>query len=672
MKRELKRIFVVCVSVGMMLVNLTSITNISANENTSIKIEIQEIKEEYQTLNVEITNEEIKEVSLYQGDTFLASKDSENLSFTVYENGVYTFKGLNEKKEVIETEEMEIDNFSDFFVQEDIATLTIGSRIPETEVIKVNNKELPLMTCEYGVKSEFSYEIGQEYTFIAYDKEGKELAKKSYPEKEKKGSSVVPSVYGVSSLEDAPSLLSSSNNWATTANGASIYSSYGLTNPGNILNTTGSVSADGQQTDSNPYWVVIDLGTTRKVGGWDLYHGSWPNFSNSFRIYYSNSPTSGWTTAVYNSSTVSSYAYNNGAGYRGSCNVSARYWRVEFYAQTFPNNRFNMNYLKLFDSPSTNNYLSSVTFNPGVSMSQSFSPTTYGYNIQIPYSTKNIYMKAITQDEGAIAYYSNSWFNSTDFKDIYVGTNTSGSFDVSVISESGSTRNYTFYYTRKSVSSDNYLNELSIGTSGATISPSISTSYTTYNVVVPYATSQVYLTAVANYGGSKVSIEGVNSDNSVYSKYISGLSTSNKTIYIVVTAESGSTRTYTINIRQKSGTNTLSALSLNSGNISYSFNSSTISYKIPVANNLTSIVMKPTLSDTTASVKINGTTVANNGSYTLNLSSSASTTATVVVTAEDTRYTKTYTYTIEKTFWKVKYDLNGGSGSVPTDNRYYQ
>ncbi|MFM8720684.1 MAG: cadherin-like beta sandwich domain-containing protein [Chthoniobacterales bacterium] len=92
----------------------------------------------------------------------------------------------------------------------------------------------------------------------------------------------------------------------------------------------------------------------------------------------------------------------------------------------------------------------------------------------------------------------------------------------------------------------------------------------------------------------------------------------------------------------------LSALSLSSGVLNPVFASSTTSYTASVDNAVTSITVTPTVSDATASVKVNGSTVASaSTSSPINLNV-GSNTINVVVTAQDGTTTKTYTITVTR------------------------
>jgi hypothetical protein len=90
----------------------------------------------------------------------------------------------------------------------------------------------------------------------------------------------------------------------------------------------------------------------------------------------------------------------------------------------------------------------------------------------------------------------------------------------------------------------------------------------------------------------------------------------------------------------------LANLVLSAGTLSPAFASGTLSYTANVVSNSNTLTVTPTVADSTASVKVNGVTVASgspSGPITLNVGSNP---ITVLVTAQDGVTTKTYTVNV--------------------------
>jgi hypothetical protein len=93
---------------------------------------------------------------------------------------------------------------------------------------------------------------------------------------------------------------------------------------------------------------------------------------------------------------------------------------------------------------------------------------------------------------------------------------------------------------------------------------------------------------------------------------------------------------------------TLSALTTTAGALSPTFASATTAYTVSVPNATTSITVTPTVNDATATVKVNGTTVANGSASGAIDLAVGSNTITVVATAQDGTTTKSYTITVTR------------------------
>lgn len=93
---------------------------------------------------------------------------------------------------------------------------------------------------------------------------------------------------------------------------------------------------------------------------------------------------------------------------------------------------------------------------------------------------------------------------------------------------------------------------------------------------------------------------------------------------------------------------TLAGLSLSAGSLSPAFASGTTVYAASVGNAVSSLTVSPTVTDSGATVQVNGSTVAS-GSASAAISLGVGTnTVTVVVTASDGRTTKTYTVVVTR------------------------
>ena len=149
--------------------------------------------------------------------------------------------------------------------------------------------------------------------------------------------------------------------------------------------------------------------------------------------------------------------------------------------------------------------------------------------------------------------------------------------------------------------------------------------------------------------GARVTVNGIPVISGTESAPVS-LVFGNNTILVKVTAEDGTTtKTYTVTVlRPVYDRDNLTALKVSNGIFSPAFDSGTTSYTDNVGNSISSITVTPTVGNPTATIKVNGLPVSSgtaSGAISLAV---GTTTINVVVKAQDSIATKTYTITVTR------------------------
>lgn len=170
------------------------------------------------------------------------------------------------------------------------------------------------------------------------------------------------------------------------------------------------------------------------------------------------------------------------------------------------------------------------------------------------------------------------------------------------------------------LSTNNNLSSLSVG--GLTLSPDFSAGTTAYSVgTVEFSTNKLNINAVAEDSKAKVSVTGNN------------LAVGNNTVKVVVKAENGATKTYTIKVTRKQDPNykassnkALSGISVDGFVISPPFSSSVDNYVVWLPYETSAITARATAVDAKASVSVTGGT---------DLVAGRDNTVTITCTAED-------------------------------------
>jgi murein DD-endopeptidase MepM/ murein hydrolase activator NlpD len=264
-----------------------------------------------------------------------------------------------------------------------------------------------------------------------------------------------------------------------------------------------------------------------------------------------------------------------------------------------------------------NNYLSSLSVKNGstnLEMTPIFDKTTQEYNVVVPEGTTRAQILATAESD--LAQVTGSGYVT-----VVAGEN---KYNINVIAEDGNARTYTINLTRPK-SSNNYLTELipSVGV----LEPSFAYDETEYTLTVGNLDS--FLSFEVNTENRFAKVEGIDEEE---------IPDGESTREIVVTAEDGTTRTYTIKvIRNRTDDARLASLQVKSYTLDQEFNEDLFEYTLTVPNDkfeLTEneIVAKPKYEDSTVYL------VPKIQLEVLNLN-----TYSIIVTAPDGYTTQTYT-----------------------------
>lgn len=213
------------------------------------------------------------------------------------------------------------------------------------------------------------------------------------------------------------------------------------------------------------------------------------------------------------------------------------------------------------EPPSNNNNLSSLSINPG---SISFNGGT-SYSASVGANVTSVNVSASAQDPKAK-------ISGTGPHNLSYGAN---DIKVTCTAEDGSKKTYSINVNRKDDrSSNNNLASLSI--SNGKLSPGFSKGNTKYSMEVPFSVDKLKISAKAEDPKSQVNIS--NPDL---------VAEETTTVKITVTAENGSTKTYTIAVKRGkdpnkplSNNNYLDNLSVSVGMLSPEFNKEKLNYAV--------------------------------------------------------------------------------------------
>ncbi|MDQ0640272.1 gliding motility-associated-like protein [Pedobacter sp. W3I1] len=294
---------------------------------------------------------------------------------------------------------------------------------------------------------------------------------------------------------------------------------------------------------------------------------------------------------------------------------------------------------------SANTNLANLTLSSGT-LSPAFAPATTSYTASVGNATTSITLTPTVSDATATVRVNGTTVvsgNPSAAIPLAVGSNTITT--VVTAPDGTTTKTYTVTVTRATSANADLAN---LVLSPGTLSPAFAPATTSYAASVGNATTSITLTPTVNDATATVRVNGTTVVSGNPSAAIP-LAVGSNTITTVVTAQNGTTKTYTVTVTRAATANAdLSALTLSAGALSPAFSPATISYTASVGNATTSITVTPTITDATATVTVNGAAVASgNPSAAIPLVVGTNT-ITIVVAAQDGTTTKTYTVTVTR------------------------
>ncbi|MFK3666219.1 cadherin-like beta sandwich domain-containing protein [Ochrobactrum teleogrylli] len=245
-------------------------------------------------------------------------------------------------------------------------------------------------------------------------------------------------------------------------------------------------------------------------------------------------------------------------------------------------------------------------------LTPTFAPNTNAYTLNVANDVESISFTPSLADINATAVVNGaSTPNGTSSASIplVVGSNT---VTTTVTAQDGTTtKSYTVNVIRAQSGNADLVG---LVPSAGSLDPAFSPSATTYALAVPTETSSLQLTPNSADPTSTITVNGAAvASGSASSAFPLGIG--NTTLTVVVIAQNGTTRSYTVNVtRAVSADATLASLVPSVGSLDPAFDKETLSYSVNVENGVESISFVPTVSEPSARVSVAGSNVASGSS----------------------------------------------------------
>lgn len=260
-----------------------------------------------------------------------------------------------------------------------------------------------------------------------------------------------------------------------------------------------------------------------------------------------------------------------------------------------------------------------------------FAPNTSSYTLNVANDVENIsFIPSLADINATVVVNGSPTPNGTSSAVIplVAGSNT---VTTTVTAQDGTTtKTYTVNVIRAQSGNADLVGLVpSVGS----LEPAFSSSATNYVLAVSTETSSLELTPTSADPTATITVNGAPVASGSASSAIP-VGIGNTTLTVVVTAQNGTTRSYTVNVtRIASGDATLAGLVPSVGSLDPAFDKETVSYSLNVENTVESVSFLPTISDPSARVTVAGGSVAS-GSHSapIGLTIGANT-VSIVVTA---------------------------------------
>jgi hypothetical protein len=256
-----------------------------------------------------------------------------------------------------------------------------------------------------------------------------------------------------------------------------------------------------------------------------------------------------------------------------------------------------------------NNSLQNLDVSPG-NLAPTFEENFLSYTVDVPNTVGSIAVTPTLSDTAATMTVNGQATNSGQTRTVTLnpaGQDTA--IPIVVTAQNNSTKRYTVTVSR-GVSGNNNLQSLT--TSPGTLNPAFNANRasTSYTVNVASTVTSVTVTPRLQDATASMTVNGQATNSGQARPHPLGAPGSTPPpIFIVVTAQNGTQKTYTVGVNRAAlgGNNNLSGLTVSPGSLSPTFSAGTEDYTVNVASTVTSITVTPTRQDPNATITVNGT-----------------------------------------------------------------
>ncbi len=296
-----------------------------------------------------------------------------------------------------------------------------------------------------------------------------------------------------------------------------------------------------------------------------------------------------------------------------------------------------------------NNSLENLTVSPGP-LAPTFDENLQSYTASVANNVGSVTVTPTLSDPAATMTVNGQDTNSGQTRTITLnGGGQSTTITIIVTAQNGNSKTYVVDVSRGRSNNNNLQ---SLGISPGTLSPTFRAGTTGYTVNLPATlasnVTSVTVTPRLQDTVATMSVNGQTTTSGQARTTPLPAPGSNTFINMVVVAQDGSPKTYTVNVIRAApgGINNLTGLTVAPGGLDPNFNANTTSYTVNVGSGVSSVTVTPTEQDTAATTSVNGQATNSGQARTITLTGAGSNTLINIAVTAPNGNQKTYTVNV--------------------------
>jgi hypothetical protein len=277
-----------------------------------------------------------------------------------------------------------------------------------------------------------------------------------------------------------------------------------------------------------------------------------------------------------------------------------------------------------------------------------FNPATTSYTVQLSNNVTTVTVSAQPAVAGDSVTINGQ---ATTSKVIDLGppvvTGSTTLVNITVSDPPNTSKTYTVLLGRAPLNGNNSLQSLTV--SSGTLVPDFNPNTLNYTVDVANNVGTIGITPTLDDSNATMTVNGQPTNSGQTHTVTLGPAGGTTDAIIVVSAQNGSPKTYTIRVsRETASNNNLNRLTVSPGRLSPTFAAATTIYTVEVASSVERITVTPTRQDPNASITVNGQTTNSGEDRTIELNPPGQRTIILIMVTAQNGSQKPYTMTVNR------------------------